>query len=497
VPVLFFIGSLLMQTAWLLTIPPFRGLDEFDHSYRAAAVARGEWRPTPQAPLDGRGELVTVPRDLVEAASPICDAMPYTGADNCYPVTDEGDGLVTVASAASRYNPFFYWTVGTAARPFDGYAALYVMRVATMALCSLFIALAGWSVTCWAKTPWPARSIVLAMSPVAVYSTSVAAPNGVEICAALALWCILAGLTTTGLHTQTQRALILATAPCAATLATVRLFGIVWLAVIVACFALISGVQGCRGLIRNHRWTFLIAVLSAGAAVSAALYWISISPQSVSEGNVRFPNPVENSLRQIPLWILQSIAAFPARGDAAPAIVYVLGLMLFGAFVVAGVRMSTSRLRVALVACIVLSLAIPLASTMATYSGAGAIWQGRYSLPISVGIVVLAGLALEQRHFKFSHGQFVLPLSWVALLVMNAVGALAVLLGENAASALRDSQAWLTHPAWLVFGLMALGWIAWGVAAGVLPAATSQPRKRAGDEHSSTTPSAASASTHA
>ena len=41
-PLLLVVGALLTQAAWLLSVPAFRGVDEFDHVYRAAAVARGE-----------------------------------------------------------------------------------------------------------------------------------------------------------------------------------------------------------------------------------------------------------------------------------------------------------------------------------------------------------------------------------------------------------------------------------------------------------------------
>ncbi len=165
---------MLLQAAWILTVPPFRGIDEFDHAFRAAAVARGDW-VAGEAAEDGRGQLVTVPRSLVEAAHGQCAALDYTGPDNCSPVESVSDGNVTVASAAASYAPAFYWIVGTAARPFDGAASVYAMRIATALLSLMFIGLAAWSV---AKLPsrWPLAGLVLATTPVFVYSTTVAGP---------------------------------------------------------------------------------------------------------------------------------------------------------------------------------------------------------------------------------------------------------------------------------------------------------------------------------
>jgi hypothetical protein len=109
------LGALLTQAAWLLSVPAFRGVDEFDHVYRAAAVARGEWVATGAVPRDGRGGLVTVPRDIVAAAGPECSARPYTRPDNCRPADRPAGGTlglptgdtVLVASAASRYHPAY------------------------------------------------------------------------------------------------------------------------------------------------------------------------------------------------------------------------------------------------------------------------------------------------------------------------------------------------------------------------------------------------------
>ncbi len=135
-----FVGILLAQAAWILALPPFRGSDEFDHAYRAAGVASGQWRLTEYA-REGRGMVVEVPADLVAAASGQCDSLKYTGHDNCHPISDAGDGRVTVATAAGNYNPLFYWVIGTAAKPFHGAAALYAMRIATAVLCAVGFAL--------------------------------------------------------------------------------------------------------------------------------------------------------------------------------------------------------------------------------------------------------------------------------------------------------------------------------------------------------------------
>ena len=76
------VGVLIAQAVWIMAVPPFRGSDEVDHVFRAAGVARGQFHLSQGTP-HGRGTLVRVPDDLVEAAQPQCLALSYPGRDNC------------------------------------------------------------------------------------------------------------------------------------------------------------------------------------------------------------------------------------------------------------------------------------------------------------------------------------------------------------------------------------------------------------------------------
>src|SRR3954451_20163679 len=98
------LSLLALQVAWILTVPPFRGIDEFDHAYRAAAVAHGQWLPRASASVHGHGDYVEVPPALVRAAEPICASYTYTNHDNCQGA-DRVGSYVEVASGAARYNP--------------------------------------------------------------------------------------------------------------------------------------------------------------------------------------------------------------------------------------------------------------------------------------------------------------------------------------------------------------------------------------------------------
>jgi hypothetical protein len=464
VPALLLLGTLLVQAAWILTLPPFRGTDEFDHAYRAASVARGEWRAPTEAAQDGRGLLVTVPRDLVAAASPVCSSYLYTGHDNCYPAADAGHGNVRVATAAGNYNPAFYWVIGTVARPLDGAHALYAMRIAAALLCAAFVAVAGWVTAQWARTAWPLLALVVATTPVMFFSLSVAAPNGLEMAVALSLWMSLLGIVRTREDDPVRTRLLWVALVSGVVLAPLRLLGPLWLALTGLTFLLALGLRPFGRLVRRHRVLApaLIGAWTVSAAV--AVWWTrsagvgSVEAAPVSESGAPVGTDV-SVLGQVPLWFFQGVAAFPRRMDSAPAVVYVtVGVVLLGLIGV-GLAAATARLRVAIVAVLAVAVLVPIGVTASTISVGGPLWQGRYGLPFHMGVVLLAGLALELRPHRHRLTPLLLSVAAVCLVVGQVVSPVRVLRTELATSPLRDSALWVRPSVWLV-GLLVLAGLA-------------------------------------
>lgn len=462
VPLLLFIGALLMQTAWVLAVPPFRGIDEFDHAFKAAAVAGGQWDPNlPPAP-NGRGDLMVVPRALVDAARPICESYEYTGPDNCRPVAHLDEDRVTIATAASRYNPVFYWLIGQPASWFDGAASLYVMRLVAALICSSFIAVAGWAMTLWARSHWPVAGMLVALSPVAVYSTAVAAPNGAEICAALAIWAVLLGLSTQRLSVRATNTLILASAPAVAFLVGLRQLGPLFLAAIVLVAMALLGRSGTSAIVRENWRALLVVVLTALVAGAAHLWWIlragSLRLEALPEMDT---NPFAAAMGKLPLWLLQTIAAFPTRTEQAPMLVYAAWFVLFAGLVALAFRQGSTTYRWALIAALGLAVALPVALTTATYAQAGPIWQGRYGLPFAVGIPLLAALALDHRRFRHRLVGPGLVGGAAALAVAHCYSVASVLSLERGQSPLSGDSSWLMPPTVIAVALTLGGAAAW------------------------------------
>ena len=465
-PLLFMAGTLLVQLAWIWAVPPFRGIDEFDHSYRAASVAEGFWSPKWTEVPDGRGVLLPVPEELVIDAQDVCTSYEYVGRANCQAVSKLDRGLVTVASAAGRYNPVFYWVVGTPSRLASGSMALYIMRATSALICSLLVAIAAWAIGRWAKTGWPLVSLALALTPVTLYGFMLPAPNGVEMAAALCLWSGLLGLASSSTRHEHVRAYIVVSTLGAVVLVGVRTLGPLWLLLILLVGLVVPGPARFRRTVLASRRSALLSCAIVGAATTAAALWsLDARPNTLEKVPYVPGNPWTKSAAQVPLWFLQSIAAFPTRGEQAPSVVYASAAVVFIAFLVFAIRAASFKNRAVIATLCFLSLGLPYAFTVITYHGAGAIWQGRYTLPLSFGVVLVAGYALDAAapvRSRFA-GPAILG-GWLSLTAAHTASTVSVHLGELAESPLSGDPRWLTAPTWSVGVTTVAGMLALALA---------------------------------
>lgn len=394
-------GIVLAQTAWVLALPPFRGSDEFDHAYRAAGVASGQWRLTEPAET-GRGLLVVVPGDLVESASAQCEDLPYTETGNCHPITHLGGGRVTVATAAGSYNPVYYWVVGTAARPFDGTASVYAMRVSSALLAAVFVALAAWSLTSWAPGRWARLGFLGALTPTLVYSTVVVAPNGPEMAAGLCLWTSLMalGATRPGPGARREVALIAVATVSAVAMTGLRTLGPLYCLLIIATVVLFRGVRPVAAVFRRRPAASVLATIVVSASAVAGLLWSrSASLFSAAEFNNQARTDWSYAVR-LPEWMFGLIGTYPYRNQAAPPVVFACVLLVVLPMLAVAVRRSAGRERLALVTAALLTQLVPVALVAATLNSRGGSWQGRYILPILVGVLPVAGALIDSSGWR-------------------------------------------------------------------------------------------------
>jgi hypothetical protein len=188
---------------------------------------------------------------------------------------------------------------------------------------------------------------------------------------------------------------------------------------------------------------------------------MSARPNQLEEHS-NYPGVVAGSLIQVPVWILQSVAIGVGRQYPAPGLVYATCGTLVAALVWAGLRRADARLRRLMLAIAVSIVLAPLLLTLATYRDAGVLWQGRYGLPWGLGLVVLAGVALDRRG-----PQHPLPRPWLPVAVGaygfgQAVCAISVRSFEKGESPSVALGLWHVPSPWLLGLLVLAGWAVLG-----------------------------------
>jgi hypothetical protein len=450
------VALLVAEAAWIMAVPPFRGSDEVDHTYRAAGVARGEWHLT-QGATHGRGTLVWVPTDIVEAAQGQCLSLKYMGHDNCHAAATRGDESL-VATAAGAYDPFYYWAVGTAARPFHGAAADYAMRIATALICSCLIALAIGVLSFAGTGLWASLGTVAALMPEVFFSGAIPAPNGPELALAFLLWASL--LAVVREDDVRRRGRLLALAFAAGTpLMFVRLLGPLWVVAIVLTVVAFAGLGTTRRIVAAHRRVVTLGVIAVGLGAVWWEAWQRIAAHATPGA------PDKDVVRwvlafNLPVFTMQMVGAFPYRDIPAPLGVYPLAFFVICLMFFAALRKGApTRARRTLLWVGVASLVIPIVISLVFMPSAGAVWQGRYEQPFVIGILPLCGLMLDDAGFAPREGRRLVGLSAVFLLIAQVACVYHLEQDELRRAVSAGDSSWVHPPAVVTALLMAVGWV--------------------------------------
>ena len=222
-------------------MPPFRGMDEFDHAFRAAGVASGQWRLHDQA-AGGRGLLVDVPADLVAASQGQCEELPYieprdlrrrrAGDDAGHgPRHDLGGQLRAGLLLGGRHRGRAVLRCRLALR--HARHGRPPVRVV--------LALAAWCLTTWVKGAWAFVGLLVGLTPTLIYSTTSRRPtvwrwppgsaSGPRCSGSAAATRIDAALL------RRERWLLAAATLAVVLLAGLRALGPLWVVLILACVA--------------------------------------------------------------------------------------------------------------------------------------------------------------------------------------------------------------------------------------------------------------------
>jgi hypothetical protein len=388
-----FLAVVLSIGAWSVSSPLGAAPDEPSHVIEATAVVRGQFTP-PQFEVvidgvrHGRIGVVLIPR-WVSDISPGCFLRRPNTPAGCA-THGETDTRNTIATTQfSNYPPLYYAIVGLPTLLSVGSGALYAMQYTGAILDAALIALGLFLLVRYHPRRLTLLGALVAISPMVLFISAVVSSSGLETSAAFAAWCgglcvVQAPNVSRGLVAWTSLSFIL--------LILSRPISPANAGVIVVVLGALVGWHRSRAILRspNIRPVWLSAVL---ATVLAGFYLLMAGlPDLLGEPNappLSITGAVWLTLRLTGQRLRQCVGDFGWLDTPAPLwVVVIWAVVLVGLIAYAMVVSRRARFALPLLAAAIVLMPVifesPHIDTVSTY------WQGRYWLPLIVGLPLVA-----------------------------------------------------------------------------------------------------------
>ncbi len=455
-----FLAFFLLTSAWSLANPLMASPDEQSHLKKAAATAYGQ--VFDQKILIDR--VVDIPEVYADAEVYLCNAfqpeVPISTCDDALiHTTDSPNGWVEVPTPAARYNPVYYALISWPALFSHSVASIYAMRIVSGLIASFFLALGLRALRQSALPPIAIIAATAGITPMTAFLASSINPQSLEISSAFAVWCLLLLIIRATRPEDLGRRMWLL-AFTASVFANSRGLTPFFLALIVVCAIALQPWSMTWRVIRDKRSWAPIAVTTL--ATAAASLWI------VGTGVLTTSEPVSDpsltplwlamyTLRMTDTYLQHAVGSFGWLHVPLPLFAVVLFLSAYVASMVLVYMYGTRRDRIVVFVSLVFTcLVVPVALHASQARSLGIMWQGRYILPMFIGIPVLAAFVLAKRMGSAPAARDRrLTTAWA--LIFSGVHCFAVLvelhrhmLGMSAGWDLRRSEWFPPIPLWLL-----------------------------------------------
>lgn len=433
------VSGLSLTIAWVLASPVGASPDEQAHINYAWGTATGQTVVGEQLVNISGGRVATrvqIPQKLMQFPAPGCYAFyPERPVTQCAPIPADNMQMVAQVSRMSRYPPLFYAVEGfvlraTTAADLSGPEVLYGARLAAAVLSWLVV---GFGVFLLLRR-FPSGAVVfatlLALPSTAWFIAASVNPNGLEIAAAFLLAAGVLALRFD--HATSARSLsaVLSVPIGTLLLAWSRPVSWVWAALILALLLVPIGQKG------GDPWRRRLPVLRLGVVagtatvlfLASAMAWFAYALQVRSAEAARGDSAAWaglTSVRRVLVLLLHSgtivseqVGNFGWLDTPLPPMAVIAWVSIAGVAVAIWVAGRNTLVPSWSVGAVI-GLGY-LAALLDEYR-AGWGWQGRYLLPITAAVCVLAVPGLVTGLERLSALRRVFPWMLVVLMAVNAL----------------------------------------------------------------------------
>jgi hypothetical protein len=384
------VGFFLLAAGWALVTPINGFPDEADHVDVAVAIVRGEVFPHVGAYAHGTGAITNVPVSIRELVSgQPCQGLQWPSLCR---VRAGHPGSVTVISGSGRNYPLYYAAVGWPSLLSASRTGWYLMRLVSAALCAVFFA-AGLSVLVSLRIrPLLVLSAAcVGLTPIALNLAGAINPNGLEIASGLCFWAVILalfrGTSEISMSGVTRLGIV-----SGIVFASCRFVSVLWI-VLAVVFCLVAASREERRRFRTSRAAHLTLASAAVAALVMGAWTLafrSYETFSDPQRDTRFLTVVRLSADGQPKIVQQMLGYLgwlQFRPPIAADVCWAVALLAFAMLVLKRHACAGWVALVGVVFVLVMPFLIMVA-TFPTHGNEG--WQGRYTLPLALGLPLLA-----------------------------------------------------------------------------------------------------------
>ena len=363
--------------------------DEPAHAIAAAAAVRGQIDVRDQPEPLGPEELVRVPAWTASTKTLFACFVFSAEPASCSPKLNSGTESVPAYTQYAHNIPLYYLLVGVPSLVSTGATALYAMRMVGTLVNSSLIALGLFLVTRYRPQRALFAGVLVALSPMVFFITSVLNSSGMEIAAAFAAWC--GGLCLIE-YRPVPPALAGWTALAFGVLVLSRPASPANAAAIILTLGTMAGWSRCKDLARDGgtlvlRLSLVAVLIVAGLQVALVglppVLGVPVRPRLSFWGSIWLTSRLtESRLRQ-------AIGNFGWLDVPVPEGVFAVWSAVVAGLVGAGMYVS-ARCRRAIPVLALCIVAMPLILESPNLDTTGLLWQGRYWLPLLVGVPLVA-----------------------------------------------------------------------------------------------------------
>jgi hypothetical protein len=428
----FFIFFALIS-AWSVSVPLYSGPDETSQVIHAAALVRGQLIGTPTSGYHNPSTIVTVPGTFGNGAQLMrCYTFPPGAPASCAAHVKLSDRPAAFSTYNGRYPPLYYAIDGLPTLVTDSTSAVFWMRLLGALMCSILLGLAVMSMAVWSRSPLLPAGFMCSLTPAVIYTGAVVNPNGLEIAAAICFWC--SGLILALEHANNPpRGLVVVFAASGCVLTLTRPLSPLWTLLALSAVVILARPRTVWlhfKARRDVRWA-TAAILTSGVfaviwVLAAHSLWVIPTGPHVSP-NASDSQIVSQAFGQTWTWLHQMVGVMGWLVAPLPVWTYWTWGIATVALVLLSLRTGRIRTTTVLVALVLLTLLLPVFVELVNARTIDLPWQGRYTLPLAVGIVLLAAASAAVEGARTRHWIFASRVLMVLVAVGGVLGYLETL----------------------------------------------------------------------